>query len=492
MRSNCRILAGVAAFALAFPQMALASGDIEEQLRLMNERMSQMENQLQATQDELDESRETIGRQQEVIEKADLGEREGKSGLDDFFTMIEVEGWVAGSWWYNFNNPRDTNAWANSGNNNTGNPSADVGTNPWAYPLHPDHNSFSVDQVWFGIEKPVTEESRAGFRVDMVYGKTASQLQVAGINRVGGLPTDGDSASDFNLFQAYIQYLTPWANTRVRAGKFGTIAGAESVQTTANWQISRGHLWSLMQPITHYGIIVDGEVGMFNWTLGGVNQATCCGIDPDNNDAKSLLAGAGVGGETWSINTSILWGVDDDEFQRPIIPDIEFGEQTGDSAFGETGLLDIVARWDPTDRFGFWINFDYKWAPKNTGFPGATPDAWGLGIAGRVGILENLGFSIRGEMLQSSDGMLGFTDGFAFVDDDLTAVPVSGVDIWGITGTIDWTITEGLVAKAEIRYDSLTCKGCDDQSVFINNNTDDDRFTRSDQLVGGFELVYSF
>jgi uncharacterized coiled-coil protein SlyX len=48
MRSSMKILVAAAATLLVAPQFAMAD-DIEEQLRLMNERMAQLESDLQAT-----------------------------------------------------------------------------------------------------------------------------------------------------------------------------------------------------------------------------------------------------------------------------------------------------------------------------------------------------------------------------------------------------------------------------------------------------------
>ncbi len=475
MRSMCRILVASAVAALAFPQLAMADQNIEEQLRLMNERMSQLEDQLQATKDELDDSRGTIERQQELIEKADIGEGEGKSGLDDFFTKIEIGGWVATSWFYNFNNPRDTNSFANAGT--FAGIGAGVGTAPAFYPYHPDHNTFQLDQFWIEMEKPVTEESRAGFRVDMVYGKTAGLLNGALLDYI-----TNDSASEFNLFQAYVQYLIPWGGITLKAGKFATIVGAEVPQTVYNFNITRGNLFNLLQPVTHYGILLEGDVGSFNWKIGAVNDGNCnevigncSGTDPDFNDAKSLIASAGYSGETFSVATSIIWGVDDDGIDPDGI------QQTGDSGFGETGLVDLLLTWDPTERISTWLNFNYKWVPdslsRNFGFNDGG-DAWGIAMAARLGLTETIGFAVRGEFLMDSNAVIGFAEGDS--------------EVSGITGTLDWTITDGLVAKAEIRWDSVTISDGRDESVFINNNKGATRFTRSDQLVGGVELTYQF
>ena len=100
MRSSMKILVAAAATLLVAPQFAMAE-DIEEQLRLMNERMGQLESQLQATQDELQESTTKVAAQQELIEKAGL-QREAQSGLSAFLSQTQFDGFVAASYTYNF------------------------------------------------------------------------------------------------------------------------------------------------------------------------------------------------------------------------------------------------------------------------------------------------------------------------------------------------------------------------------------------------------
>jgi hypothetical protein len=400
------------------------------------------------------ELRQQVGAQAEQIEaqgnaihgaREREAKRENLSGLDPFFSSIEIGGWVATSWWYNFNDPPG-HALTN----------ANQGAGGTFYPFHPDSDSFEVDQVWFEMEKPVTEDSRAGFGLDMVYGLTAAQL--GGPSARAG----GDSASSFNLYQAYVQYLMPFGDVRLRAGKFATLLGAEVAQTVYNWNVSRGNVYNLLQPIAHYGVIFNGEIGDFSWSIGGVNNGDCCGTSPDNNNEKSLLVGGNYGTDTFSVGTSLQWGV------------------AGAADSHPTGTFDLLASWDPNERFSTWLNFDYKWAPRNSTFAGASPDGWGLAVAGRVGITESLGFALRGEVLHDDDQLFGISDaGGAGTE----------TDIWGITGTLDWTVYENLVAKAEVRYDSVSIRDGDDHSVFINSNGG---FSKSDQVVGGLELSYMF
>ncbi len=373
------------------------------------------------------------------------GRREARSDLDPFFRLVEIGGWVASSWWYNFNDPPGhALAGANQGAAGT------------FYPFHPDANSFQLDQVWFEIEKPATRENPAGFRLDLAYGLTAAQL--GGPSARAG----GDSASSFNLYQAYAQYRMPFGGIRLRAGKFATLLGAEVAQTVLNWSVTRGNVYNLLQPITHYGVIFDGAVGNFAWSIGGVNNGDCCGISPDNNGEKSLLVGGSYGIDSLSLGASLQWGV------------------AGAADSEPTGTFDLLASWNPCERFSAWLNFDYKWAPKHSTFAGASPDGWGLAVAARVEIVESLGFAVRGEMLHDDDQLFGISDaGGAGAE----------TDIWGVTGTLDWTIYDDLVAKAEVRYDSVSIRDVDDHSVFIDGRGG---FGESNQIVGGLELSYAF
>ena len=104
MRSNLRILV-VAVAALLVAPVAMADS-VEDQLNQMNARMEQLENQLDATQDELDASKDEVERQQGVMEKAGL-ERQAQSGLSAFYQNVEISGHLAGSWFWNFNDPSD-------------------------------------------------------------------------------------------------------------------------------------------------------------------------------------------------------------------------------------------------------------------------------------------------------------------------------------------------------------------------------------------------
>jgi hypothetical protein len=511
MRANLRILVAVAATRLVAP-MAMAES-VEDQLQLMNERMEQLENQLDATNDELDASKDEVDRQQVVMEKAGL-ERQATSGISAFYQNVEISGHIAGSWFWNFNDPSDSTLASQGASQITegiGGGSTNGGFGGAFYPYHPDHNSFSLDQFWLTLKKPATEESRAGFGVDMVYGKTAS-IMGAGVQRVlgGGFPsitgtgtapngtdvyTFGDSASDFNLFQAYIEYLTPWGPS-IKVGKFSTWLGYETPNTTQNFNITRGNVWTLLQPVNHYGVAIEGDANGFIYGLAVVNDSG--DVDPDYNNDKHIMAKLGYGTEMFMGQVAFLWG---EEFTN-------YGNNE------PVGTVDLLLTADPTENFSAWFNFDYKFSDSGT------PHAWGAALAGRYAFTEKLGYALRGEFVQINGGSTG-------APTPANQVPLSSVtsiignsrdtDIYGVTGTLDYLITDGLTLKWEVRYDyidsnpSARCggytntqggaaagSGCSNQ--FVRNAGEDDdtanfnagNFTRRSQVATGLELVYQF
>ena len=70
----------------------------------------------------------------------------------------------------------------------------------------------------------------------------------------------------------------------------------------------------------------------------------------------------------------------------------------------KTGIVDVVLSWDPSENLSTWVNFDYVWVDSENA-PG-DPGAYGVAIAGRLGITENTGFALRGEYVRSIDNFV--------------------------------------------------------------------------------------
>jgi hypothetical protein len=435
-------LTGLLALSLLVPLGAAAADDVAEQLRAMQERMSQLEDRLEATSDELSSANQRLSAQQSLIEQVELDQK-ASSGLAPFLDTLEIGGWLSASYFYNFNDP-DGRALAGS---NTGG---------FAYPFHPDANSFSLDQFWLWLERPVSEENRAGFRVDLAYGKDAGLL--SGDFGAG----DGFSGNDFELYQAYIQYLAPVGEgVTFQFGKFATLIGAEVVQAPDNFNITRGHVYNLFQPITHTGILASTGVAGLDVSLGFVNETRSFPAnDIDRNKNKAFLWSIGGGGDqfSWSIN-----GVHGDS---------DSGQGFDTPAGDKETIVDVILSYSPTEQFTTYINADYIESENSRG-----NDVQGYGIAwaGRLAINERLGAALRAEYVDLDDFFGGNSD----------------LEIWGITTTVDYKLTEALTVRGEIRYDDIADGGglfVDDESFGVGLAD----FDQDTQLTAGVEVIYTF
>jgi len=168
MRRTSKLIAWVGACLLAAPSLAFAGESVEAQLEELNARMEQMEGQLA-------EAEAQVAAQEEVIQQSELdGDRQGSNALSAFIESTEISAWVAASYNINFRNPTKSGSGA-----------AAKGTSNWGdfgglYNLYfPDSNTFQLDQVWIGINKAPTEESRAGFNLDLNGGQAGNGSLIA-------------------------------------------------------------------------------------------------------------------------------------------------------------------------------------------------------------------------------------------------------------------------------------------------------------------------
>lgn len=432
------------AIALSLPSAAFATDpELQAQLEAMQERLGQLEQKVESQKDELEVAGERLESQQELIQRQST-DLESASGLASFLETIEVGGWVAASYFYNFNDP-DGRA---LGGSNTGG---------FAYPFRPDANSFSLDQVWFEVERPVSEENRAGFRLDFVYGKDAGLL--SGDFGAG----DGFSGNDFELYQGYVQYMAPIGEgVTFQFGKFATLIGAEVVQSPYNFNITRGHIYNLFQPITHTGLLASTSAGPIDMSLGFVNETRSFpAADIDLNKDKAVLWS--VGG---ALGESVSWSFNGAHGSA------DSGAGIDTPAGDKETILDFILGFDPTENFSAYVNADYIDTQNSRG---TDVEGWGVAVAGRYAFTQRMGFAMRGEYADLDD--------FFGSGNDLS--------VWGVTGTVDYMLTDHLMVRGEVRYDKVSDGGepfVDDDSFGVGLAD----FDKDDQITAGVEVVYSF
>jgi len=105
-----------------------------------------------------------------------------------------------------------------------------------------------------------------------------------------------------------------------------------------------------------------------------------------------------------------------------------------------------------------------------------------VAIAGRAALTETLGLALRGEYVDDTDSFftrLG-TSGFA--------TPGDATKIFSVTSTLDYSLTEKLLLRGEVRYDVADVEGSSDD-VYQDDEAGE---LTDDQMTAGVEVIYKF
>jgi len=300
-----------------------------------------------------------------------------------------------------------------------------------------NHNNFSLNYVEFAIAKPVTEQSRAGFRADFGAGDTADLVNL--------FEPGGTNYLKY-VQQAYVSYLVPAGKgLTVDFGKFVTPAGAEVIESKDNYNYSRGLLFALAIPYYHmgarFGYAASDKVSFTGYVVNGWNNVK------DNNDAKTLIGSVTVKptGKLTLIGNYIV------------------GKEQAENADGGTrNLIDVVASYAASDKLSVLGNFDYG----HDKVTGDGVDWSGVAVGVKYQATPTWAFSPRYELFTDSDG---FATG---LDQTVQEVTLTG----------EYKAPAGLLARIEFRTDFS------DEEYFTK---DDGDFTKTQPTLT-FSLVYSF
>ena len=447
MRS--KLITAILGSAILFVAPLGANAASDEQIRLLEQRMAEMEDRLEATSSALKDEKESNLEQRVLLEQAGLVEQDdqgARSKVGKFLEMVNVSGIAAASYNYRFIDPGDNDG-----------PSSSISTSGATndpYFTHKNGDSFQLDQLWITLDKAPTEESRAGFHADYIWGETAESLALSGLSRDGGR----DSGL---LYTGYVSYLAPIGNgIRFDAGKLATTLGVEVLQTNGNLTITEGVVFQKLQPFTYTGVAATTQLtDNLALVLAVVNEVyrdTNVSVDRD----KAGMAQFRFTGDTWGFNVGGIVG------QDPTAPTCALSGvgDTGDDC--NTSVFDVNATIKPAENITLWANFDWV---RNMGSNVNDGDKFGIATAGRIGITDDTGIAARVEYLEQDESInLG-------VSKDQEYLTVSGV--------LDHALTEGLVIRGELRYDKELKN---DGAVFITDSN------QSDSLVGLAQMYYQF
>ena len=497
MRSSLKTFIAVAAALLVAPSFASAdnagSGD---DLQDVISRMSDLEQKLQATNDALAASNAKVDQQQKMLSKLEPSSQSGPMlALSNFLSETTFEGWVSASYFYNLNNPDSgRNIGANAGT---------IGANPY----HQNHNSFQVDQVWFSMSNEATRESRGGFEIDIVYGETGDQLAIG---------FEGNAIFDY-LYNANVSYLAPIsdAGIKITAGRFEKHIGSETAKDPHNFNITRGMVYTL-QPINFTGVKLSSKYDSgFEWMVGWSNNSGYATLDTnpyaaapnaqnyDTDEHKTFLWRVGYqASDSLSFAFNGLYG------GNCATSSPGLGAYAGGcGAVTRRGIVDAsnsdrqvlfdwTINWDPSDRLSTWLNASYMYADEDERV--GDPDIFGIAVAGRYGVTDAMGIALRLEYIKSKDDYLelaappfnvstvindGFPVGLANSGDEQ--------EIWTVTATADYKLTDHLTVKAEVAYQEGNSEDNTDNQYFCTDTCNANALDRRQVLVGA-QMTYEF
>jgi uncharacterized coiled-coil protein SlyX len=386
-----------------------------------DKRMAEMEARLTQLEDKLATSQKTIEEQSELLKSqatpAVSAGSETTSKLDAFLNTVQINGFVAASYEYEFNNPS--------------NPSFAAATNQF----NVDHNTFNLDAAKIEFYRPATNPGDAGFQLDLTYGDNAGILGLYRFN------TPGYAADNFVYVQDMnVQY--NWDNVLFKLGKWETLLGYEVIDSVANRNVTQGILFTYAIPLVHTGLQASGKFGEspVGWAaavVNGWNNAT------DTNDNKGLLAQLNYSEGMLTTALSTYYGADGNT---------GFTGQTIQHTNEDSSIvLDWTATLVANDLLTFWSNADWG-MQKNVVFvsgpnTGKNIDAvwYGLALGTQFTFDEKTTFAVRGEYMRDAAGY--------------RICVGNGTNAYTLTGTLGYKLTPNLLARLEFRYDALTTQG---------------------------------
>ncbi len=251
---------------------------------------------------------------------------------------------------------------------------------------HPDSGfnqlrNFDVrsDNVHLSMAKFTIDHGPApfGFHLDVGFGQTFDIIHA----------TDRDGEGMKYIEQAFVS-LKPksWKGFQVDAGKFVTSAGAEVIESNANWNYSRSILFAYAIPYYHLGLRTSFPVGTH--FTGGVQLVNGWNNVKDNNSGKTVGL---VGTYTWK---KLSWS-----------NNYYSGPEKDHTNQGFRNLYDTTFLFTPSEKINYYVNFDYG-RDKNIG---RGSQQWvGVAAAARFAIGKKYAFAPRVEWFNDADG---FTTG---------------------------------------------------------------------------------
>jgi hypothetical protein len=330
-------------------------------------------------------------------------------------------------------------------------------------------NAFSLGMVEMIVDKApdnTSIEGRTGYHFSFGYGEAARAINGSDI---------GGDGSNFYVKEAYVDYLAPIGKgLTITVGKFVTPAGAEVIESNANWNYSRSILFYYAIPYFHMGA---NAKYVFNpkWSATGYM------VDGWNNSI--ILHSASVGqpsnltyGASLAYTPNAKWSVIENYLAGPVIDATNGTSKT----FNDwKQLSDTVISYTPNAKWALMVNGDYGYGPRYDTLNGAGTAVasqskaisyWGAAGYAKYTWDPKDNFTVRYEYFNDTNGYAGL---------------LAGADghAQEVTATYTYNLSSALMFRGEYRYDRGSLP------VFAKGGIP---FDTKDQHTASVSFVYAF
>lgn len=306
------------------------------------------------------------------------------------------------------------------------------GSGPLGAAFNTDSNSFVLHQAALNIVRAPAEG--VGGAVTVLLGEDAKVLNAAAADSF-------DIGNQFNLLQGYVSYAH--GPITVIGGRFLTLAGAEVIDSSANFNATRGILFNV-QPLSHTGVRGSYKVNdTLSFTGGLVNSIGIGNQDRFTGNGKT---------KTVELNGVLTTGPLTNALT------VYVGDEGANKDSGRTILVDTVSTYALSPATTFVLNADYL-AVEQT--KNDTADLFGFALYGNQKLGKACRVAARAEYVHNNQGNFGR-------------------NLSAYTLTYGHTVAEGLEVMAEARLDD---SAGDKFYASADRNT---------QIIGTVKAVYKF
>ncbi len=426
---------------------------------------------------------------------------------------IKLSGYVDTSYLVNLRGNNGSSPTAGAGGPAFGN-SANFG-NGRIFDVQQDE--FTLHAVKLTLEKDKDDSDfPAGFRVDLLYGADANQLNNRGIATAFGARDNFENDSDFFLEQAYITLGLPVGDgVNVTIGKTVTLLGYEIIESPAQSNFSRSFGFGLY-PFTQTGVVFGYQIldcctvnlGMVN----GVNDSDF-GVSAVNGAGNSNTEFMGVGRaditspDDWSASvgkfTLGIAGLFGNDSTVDVTAGVPGASGTNQADNGTSiSMIDVPGTW--TKVFGheplslgfefFMRQMDRRTVLAANNTREDDQDDTTAALYAKYQVTDWLYFAGRGEYWYADDRSAGAAGIFSTgpgAAPGLGTASGNHISVWEGTLTAGFNVWKDTLVRLEYRHDEVGGK----DNGFINeqslNNTGGPQLRRGQDTIA-VNVAYSF